>query len=101
MAYTGRFFGADEAKQIGIISKELETKEQMDQKLYELAQSIASKSPVAILGIKKTIDQHKKESVRKGLEYVRNLNMSLLFTEDTVNSLMASMAKKKAVFPKL
>jgi enoyl-CoA hydratase/carnithine racemase len=101
LSFTGEFFNHESAKEIGIVSKNFETKGEMVNALFETAEKIASKSPVAIVGIKKTIDQYKREAIRQGLEYVKNLNMSLIFTNDSRDALMASLAKQKAIFPKL
>jgi len=43
----------------------------MEKALMLLAEKIAEKSPVAVVGVKKTIDFFKKESVKKGLDYVK------------------------------
>lgn len=76
LAYTGRRFDVEEASDIGLINKVIGSEEEMKLALRKLGNLIAEKSPVAIVGIKKTIDQYKKESIRRDLDWVKLLNMS-------------------------
>lgn len=99
--FTGEFFGFEEANQLGFVSKCFDTRENMEKALNELAVKIAEKSPVTIVGIKKTIDNIKRESIKRGLEYVKNLNMSQIFTEDSKSAVQGMLTKKKVKFPKL
>ena len=53
LVFTGKFFSAQEALTIGLVSKVFKTKEEMVKGLYDTAALIAKKSLVAIYGIKK------------------------------------------------
>lgn len=53
---TGRFFDATEAKCVGLVSNVYDTKDEMTAAAYTLAAVIASKSPVATLGIKNVLN---------------------------------------------
>lgn len=55
LVYTGRFFAADEALRQGFVSSVYETKEECLAKAIEMAENIASKSPVGIATCKQNI----------------------------------------------
>ena len=52
MAYTGRRMYAEEAKDTGLVSDIFESQEKLLEAANKLASEIASKSPVAIYGLK-------------------------------------------------
>jgi delta(3,5)-delta(2,4)-dienoyl-CoA isomerase len=52
LAYTGRFFSADEAFKHGFVSSVSETPEDCLKKALELAKNIATKSPVGVATLK-------------------------------------------------
>ena len=62
---------------------------------------IASKSPIAIVGIKYTINTPKNREVDKGLVDVRRTNMSQIMTNDVMDAVTASFQKKSAIYQKL
>ena len=65
LIFTGREFDGKEAKRLGYVSKLFDSKEQMHEELIKIAKDIASKSPVAIYTIKKTILSGEKD-IREG-----------------------------------
>lgn len=60
LAYTGRYMKAEEALQIGFVSKIVEDKQKLEEELLATAKVIATKSPVGIYTIKSVF--HKAES---------------------------------------
>lgn len=98
---TGEQFGSADALDLGIVSRVYETREEMNKAIVKTAENIASKSPVAIVGIKKTVDLFKRDKIRQGLDYVKVWNMSQIYSEDVPNAAMALIGKSKPVFPKL
>ncbi len=56
LALTGREFGVSEAKELGLISRNFATVEAMTIEIKKTALTIASKSPVAMIGTKKTLN---------------------------------------------
>lgn len=66
-----------------------------------LAAKIATKSPVAIYGTKRTINNMKMKAVYEGLDSVRSWNMSQLFSDDLKLGAMAFMTKTVPQFPRL
>ena len=101
LAYTARFFGPDEALFRGFVSGVFDTDEQLWSEASKLAELIASKSPVAIYTTKKSILYSRDHSVAEGMEHIAMLNGAMLQTNDTNAAVMATMGKKKPVFPKL
>ena len=61
---------------------------------------IASKSPVAIYTIKKTILSGEKD-IKEGFDFIRLMNSTMLMTTDMMESFTAYLEKKKPVYPKL
>lgn len=100
-AYTGRFFSAEEALQVGYVSYVTENKEACFEKAMQLAKEIASKSPVGIYTMKKNINFSRDHNVKEGLEHIAMLNMASLQTKDVEKAVMGNLSKQKAEFPKL
>ncbi|CAI2374820.1 unnamed protein product [Moneuplotes crassus] len=101
LSYTGRFFYPEEAKKHGFITNIYETKEELHKAAHELADVIASKSPVAVVGSKASMNFSQDHSVSDGLTHIRMMNSSLLQSEDTVIAAMASLSKQVPKFSKL
>jgi len=98
---TGEQFGSSDAMDIGIVSRVYPTREEMNKAIMQTAETIASKSPVAIVGIKRTVDLFKRDKIRQGLDYVKVWNMSQIFSEDVPNAALSLIGKNKPIFPKL
>jgi enoyl-CoA hydratase/carnithine racemase len=73
----------------------------MHKATQQLAENIASKSPVAIHTNKKSILYSRDHSVAEGMDHIALLNGAMLQTSDTKTAVMAIMAKTKPVFAKL
>ena len=101
LAYTGRFFGSEEALKHGYVSYVKETREDCLAKAVELAKNIALKSPVGIATLKQNIVYSRDHTVEEGLNHILLLNMSMLQTKDMEKAVMANFQKKKAEYPKL
>ena len=92
LAFSGRRFGALEAQHIGFVSKVLPTHEESLETGLNLCKQIASKSPVAVLGIKNFLNYSRDHSVQDSLEFAITWNQSALQTGDMA---LAAMAKLK------
>lgn len=101
LAYTARNFGSQEAVQRGYVSNVFETKEQVMAEALKIAQTIASKSPVAVNVTKKSILYSRDHSVAEGLDHIALTNSAMLQTTDIMASVTATMSKEKAQFAKL
>lgn len=101
LALTGRVFDGNEAKENGFISGLCLNKEELDQKVEELAKTIASKSPVAVVGTKQTLIYSRDHSVASSLHQVRTMNSAMLQSNDVATAATAAMMKQKAEYAKL
>lgn len=101
LTLTGRRMSAEEALQFGFVSRKFDTKEKMIAAAVELAQVIASKSPVATLGVKELLNFSRDHTVDESLDYAITWNMSMLQGKDMVSVAVARMQKAKPEFPNL
>lgn len=99
LAYTGRFFTASEALALGLVSKILKSEEELNKAIFALAETIASKSPVAVYTIKSIVTR--EQNVDDNLDVMARTNMAMLFTGDVSEAITASLRKTKPEFPKL
>ena len=98
MAYTGRRMYADEAKETGLVSDTYESQEEMLAAANELAKVIASKSPVAIYGLKAVMNYSRDHSVSEGLEYNALWSGAMLSQKDMTEAITANVEKRDASF---
>jgi len=101
LAYTGRRFSATEAKDWGFINAVCDSQQDVLDKALELARQIATKSPLAISGIKKSIDYARDHNVADSLNQIATWNGGMLRPEDLMGAIKAKMEKKQAVFADL
>jgi len=101
LALTGRNFQADEAKAMGLVSRVLPSQEETLKDALKMAATIASMSPVAVVGTKKNLNFARDHTVADSLDYVRTWNACMLQTEDFSKSIAAAMKKQKPTFSKL
>ncbi|CAJ1066113.1 delta(3%2C5)-Delta(2,4)-dienoyl-CoA isomerase, mitochondrial [Xyrichtys novacula] len=94
LALTARKMYADEAKSSGLVSRVFPDKETMIAGALEMAGEIAGRSPVAVQGTKVNLIYSRDHSVAEGLDYMASWNMSMLQTQDVMQSAQASMEKK-------
>ena len=100
LAYTGRIFEAEEAHDIGFMSRVFADREKLEAEVLETARVIASKSPVGVYTIKKVIRNNHKQ-VYGELDDMARLNSVMLQSEDVTEAVMAFMQKRNPQFPKL
>ena len=96
LAYTGRKFLPDEARELGFINKVFDSLEDLEQGSLALAQEIASKSPLITRVIKKQINYARDHSVRESLDYHAAWNSSLISGQDMEAAMKALMEKSQA-----
>ncbi|XP_051534516.1 delta(3,5)-Delta(2,4)-dienoyl-CoA isomerase, mitochondrial isoform X2 [Myxocyprinus asiaticus] len=94
LALTARKMYADEAKSCGLVSRVFPDKETMMAGAMEMAEEIASRSPVAVQGTKVNLIYSRDHGVPEGLNYMATWNMSMLQTHDLMKSAQAAMEKK-------
>ena len=98
MAYTGRRMYAEEAKETGLVSDTYKSQEDMLKAANSLAKEIASKSPVAIYGLKAVMNYSRDHSVSESLEYNALWSGAMLSQKDMTEAMTANIEKRDASF---
>ena len=98
LAYTGRHFGAEEARSIGLVNRVYSDKDALLEGVLDIARDIASKSPIAIAGTKEMISYMRDHRIDDGLEYVATWNAAMLQSTDLRVAMAAHMSKQKPEF---
>ena len=96
LAFTGRQMDSNEALSCGFVSRVFNTKQEMLDAANELANVIASKSPVAISGIKANLNYARGRSVEQSLEYQALWSSAALQSVDVETGLHAAANVKTA-----
>ncbi|NNE27546.1 MAG: crotonase/enoyl-CoA hydratase family protein [Saprospiraceae bacterium] len=98
IAFTGRTIFGSEANSIGMVNKCLETKEAMMSEVIQIAEVIASKSPLVVKGIKENLQYTRDHTVHDSLNYIGTYNAAFMLSNDLKESFIAQMEKRKAVY---
>jgi enoyl-CoA hydratase len=98
LAYTGRNFAAEEARQIGLVNRLFESREALYAGVREIAATIAAKSPLSIRGTKEMITYARDHSVADSLNYIATWNAAMLMSQDLKEAMVSNMAKKAPSF---
>ena len=101
MAYTGRRMLAGEAKDSGLVGEVYETQDQMLDAVHKLAAEIASKSPVAIYGLKAVMNYSRDHNVSDSLDFNALWSGAMLSQTDMAEAMTAQMEKRDANFDKM
>jgi len=101
MAYTGRRMYAEEAKDAGLVSGTYGSQEELLEAANKLASEIASKSPVAIYGLKAVMNYSRDHNVDDSLEYNALWSGAMLSQKDMTEQMTANMEKRDASFNEL
>jgi enoyl-CoA hydratase len=98
MAYTGRRMYAEEAKEAGLVSGTYGSQEELLEAANKLASEIASKSPVAIYGLKAVMNYSRDHNINDSLEYNALWSGAMLSQKDMTEQMTANMEKRDASF---
>ena len=98
LAYTGKFFDAEYAKQIGFVNNVFDTYEDLLNGAMELAREIASNSPLVIEGVKMILDKGEELTTDQSLDLVRMWSTSFLVSEDLQEGIYALMENREPKF---
>ncbi|KAG6333420.1 hypothetical protein ID866_5670 [Astraeus odoratus] len=104
LVYTARTFSAEEALELGIVSRVVKGgRDEVVREALQLAEEIARKSPVAVTGTKRLLMHARDHSVAENLEYTATWNAAMLQTEDVSKAVRAIKSKEReqAVFEPL
>jgi enoyl-CoA hydratase len=98
LALTGRDIDASQALEWRLINRILPDVESLRAAALETARALATKSPLALRGIKQVLNFSRDHSVADGLDYVATWNAAMLISEDIQKAGMAAMTKSPAEF---
>ncbi len=94
---TGRFFGAKEAFEMGLVTRVVPSEACLEEAL-RLADEIAARSPMAVRFAKEAVLKAFESPLSEGLDYERKLFYMLFATEDQKEGMKAFMEKRKAEY---
>ncbi|WP_133011605.1 crotonase/enoyl-CoA hydratase family protein [Marinomonas flavescens] len=98
LAYTGRKFSAQEAKDIGLLNAVFPDHESLISGVLDVAKSIAKNSPLAVTGCKEMINYSRDHSVEDSLKYMATWQAGMFRPNDMMKSFAAKTQKKEATF---
>lgn len=101
LAYTGRKFTAQEAKQHGLVNEVFATHEAMMSAVLEVANLIAEQSPMAVTGCKEMLNYSRDHSVADSLKYMATWQSGMFRPEDMMKSFAAKAQNKAPEFQPL
>lgn len=101
LAYTGRKFDAQEAKELGFVNKVFENQEAMLAGVFELAAQIAQQSPLAVTGCKEMINYSRDHSVADSLKYMATWQSGMFRPQDMMKCFAAKAQKTAPDFDPL
>jgi enoyl-CoA hydratase len=97
LIFTGKFIGAKEAKEIGLVNEVIPTAE-LEKTTHELAKTIAQGAPIAIQLAKKGLYQSLDASIESQLRYESLALNILLRSEDHEEGIRAFLDKRQPNF---
>jgi enoyl-CoA hydratase/carnithine racemase len=98
LALTGRDFTAQEALQMGFITRLCENPSGLYEEAKGIAAQIAACPPLAVQGTKDVILYSRDQGVHAGMHYVAQKNAAALPSEDVMEAVRAFMEKRPPVF---
>ena len=101
LAFTGRNFSAQEAKEYGFVNKLYESHDSLIEGALEIANEIASNSPAAVYGCKRVIDFSRDHTIDEGLEWINMWNASMLSQSELMEGFQSYKSKKVGDFAEL
>ena len=98
LALTGRDFTAQEALQMGFITRICDDRPGLYGEARRIASEIVSCPPLAVQGAKEVILYSRDHGVYAGLHYVAQKNAAALISEDVMEAMSAFLEKRAPVF---
>lgn len=96
---TGRKVSADEARAVGLVSRVLPSHAAMMAEAYAMAETIAAKSPLAVMGVKNMLNYTRDHTVEDSLRFGLTWNAGMLQTQDVTLAGAAFFTKQTPTFP--
>jgi len=101
VALSARVFGAEEAYRVGFVSQVLETKAKAIEAALNMAELLATKSPIAVQGTKELLNHARDHTVADSLRYTGVWNSAAIQTSDVERAMLSGIKKIKPRFEKL
>lgn len=101
LALTGRKITAMEAKEMGLVTRVFDSKQDLDAGVAKIAKEIADKSAWAVMGTKAVLLRSRDATIEQGLEHVATWNAGMMRSNDLKEAIRAFLEKRKPVFSKL
>ncbi|MCJ9428324.1 crotonase/enoyl-CoA hydratase family protein [Kordiimonas marina] len=101
LALTGRKFTVQEADKYGFVNAVAPDRGEAIEAAFALAETIASKSPLAVAGTKAVLNHSRDHSVADGLDYVATWNSGMLLGEDLMKAATAALTRQTVTFAPL
>jgi enoyl-CoA hydratase len=98
LAFTGRDFTANEALQMGYITRLCEDKESLFEEARKLAEEIAGLPPIAVQGVKEVANYSRDHGLQQGLDFVAQRNAAVVPNEDMMEAVAAFLEKRPPQF---
>lgn len=98
LALTGRDFTAQEALQMGLVTRVCDDLPALYKAAKKLAGQIAACPPLTVQGTKEVINYSRDNGIAAGLQYVAQKNSAALPSEDLFEAVTAFMEKRAPVF---
>lgn len=92
LAYTGRRWGAAEAREQGFVNRVFPDRESMVAAALEMATTIAAKSPLTIWGTKEVLNHHREAQIAGTLKYLSAWQSGMLQAGELGSSIQAMQA---------
>lgn len=100
-ALTGDSVDANRAHEVGLINYVYDSQDEMMNSSFEMADKLASKSPLAMWATKENLNYARDHTVEEGLNYVSLWNAATLHQEDIMTSMSAKLTKQKPEYKNL
>lgn len=100
-AYTGEKLSAERAYELGLVNRLFDDHASMLEGVLEIAATIASKSPLAVMGSKRMINFGRDHSVQDGLEYIATWQTGMFQPTDMMESFTAMGEKRSPEYQDL
>lgn len=98
MAYTARFFSAEEVSRMGLVVEICPDMDALLAAADKLAKEITQSAPLAVQNTKEVLNYGRTATIREGISLAIHKNMLLLGSEDCAESFMAFIEKRPPSF---
>lgn len=94
LVYTGRDWGAAEAKDMGFVSSVHDDAAAVQTAALAMAEEIAANSPLAVQGSKAVLNASRRRKVHEDLETVALWNAAFLYSDDLAEAIQAFVERR-------